>query len=370
MSKPTTLFVRSGQPQGLRQRRARGGGTSDSAGVRRPIGTRQADIDKLVAGLHSKARISCSRTRPARRVTGSTVPDCQGRGVLRRRALAHPQTPRQQGEDQPSGRARARPPATVPGISRASGCRASRTRHPGSLPGARRRTHHPQGRQAPAQVIPLAPRPAVHRTRHLERRPPPLSRTPSSARPHAQQISSRNRSMPSTSRSSAWLASSTSLLNSPLPGASSGHRRHPALRGVQWLVALTVIAELGDITRFDNPRPARRLRRVDPLRVLQRHHSPPGRHHQDRQRPRPAAPLSRGWPGPTCFPAKISEHIAGNGSEGLPSLSRTSRLEGPAPPVRSASGPRLARQHVNVKCHTPSPANSSPSCGAIARKGG
>ena len=27
-----------------------------------------------------------------------------------------------------------------------------------------------------------------------------------------------------------------------------------ALRGVQWIVALTVIAELGDITRFDNPR--------------------------------------------------------------------------------------------------------------------
>jgi transposase len=27
-----------------------------------------------------------------------------------------------------------------------------------------------------------------------------------------------------------------------------------ALRGVQWIVALTVVAELGDITRFDNPR--------------------------------------------------------------------------------------------------------------------
>ena len=27
-----------------------------------------------------------------------------------------------------------------------------------------------------------------------------------------------------------------------------------ALRGVQWLVALTMVAELGDLTRFDNPR--------------------------------------------------------------------------------------------------------------------
>jgi transposase len=37
-------------------------------------------------------------------------------------------------------------------------------------------------------------------------------------------------------------------------------RLHPivealqALRGVQWLVALTIVAELGDLTRFDNPR--------------------------------------------------------------------------------------------------------------------
>jgi transposase len=27
-----------------------------------------------------------------------------------------------------------------------------------------------------------------------------------------------------------------------------------ALRGVQFLVAITVVAELGDLTRFDNPR--------------------------------------------------------------------------------------------------------------------
>jgi len=30
--------------------------------------------------------------------------------------------------------------------------------------------------------------------------------------------------------------------------------RFEALRGVQWLVAITVVAELGDLTRFDNPR--------------------------------------------------------------------------------------------------------------------
>ena len=41
---------------------------------------------------------------------------------------------------------------------------------------------------------------------------------------------------------------------------ASAWRQYPvvealqALRGVQWLVALTVVAELGDLTRFDNPR--------------------------------------------------------------------------------------------------------------------
>ena len=32
-----------------------------------------------------------------------------------------------------------------------------------------------------------------------------------------------------------------------------------ALRGVQWLVAITVVAELGDLTRFDSPRQLRRF---------------------------------------------------------------------------------------------------------------
>src|SRR6185295_19423846 len=49
-------------------------------------------------------------------------------------------------------------------------------------------------------------------------------------------------------------------LESELREFGATWRLHPvvqalqALRGVQWLVAITVVAELGDLTRFDSPR--------------------------------------------------------------------------------------------------------------------
>jgi len=49
-------------------------------------------------------------------------------------------------------------------------------------------------------------------------------------------------------------------IEAELQELAPGWRRYPlvealqALRGVRWGVALTVVAELGDLTRFDNPR--------------------------------------------------------------------------------------------------------------------
>jgi hypothetical protein len=40
----------------------------------------------------------------------------------------------------------------------------------------------------------------------------------------------------------------------PPGGSIPSCKPSKALRGVQWLVAITVVAELGDLTRFDNPR--------------------------------------------------------------------------------------------------------------------
>ena len=66
-----------------------------------------------------------------------------------------------------------------------------------------------------------------------------------------------------------------------------------ALRGVQFLVAITVVAELGDLTRF-NPRAIRRVRRARAVRGLQRPAAPARRHHEDRERSGPARPDRRG----------------------------------------------------------------------------
>ncbi|HUR21659.1 MAG TPA: transposase, partial [Vicinamibacterales bacterium] len=59
------------------------------------------------------------------------------------------------------------------------------------------------------------------------------------------------------------------------------------LRGVQWLVAITVVAEHGDLTRFDNPRQLAAFVGHF-VRVLERHVSAPGRHHEGGQRTRPS----------------------------------------------------------------------------------
>ena len=53
-----------------------------------------------------------------------------------------------------------------------------------------------------------------------------------------------------------------------------------ALRGVQWLVAITVVAELGDLTRFDNPRQLAAFVGLIPSEYSS---GPPGRDHEGRQ---------------------------------------------------------------------------------------
>ena len=56
-----------------------------------------------------------------------------------------------------------------------------------------------------------------------------------------------------------------------------------ALRGMALVAAATLVAELGDITRFDNPRQLMALSRLGSVRALQRRHAPPRRHHESRE---------------------------------------------------------------------------------------
>ena len=70
-----------------------------------------------------------------------------------------------------------------------------------------------------------------------------------------------------------------------------------SMRGVALIVAVTVVAEVGDFRRFDNPRQLMAY-----LGLVPREHSralgSTWRHHQGRQRLGAARALSRG-PGPT-----------------------------------------------------------------------
>ena len=80
-----------------------------------------------------------------------------------------------------------------------------------------------------------------------------------------------------------------------------------ALRGVSLLVAATVVAEIGDLSRFQNPRELMAYLGRVPLGDLSWHHRAPGRHYQDWQRP---CPSGNWWkrPGPIVSRPASPEH--------------------------------------------------------------
>lgn len=92
-----------------------------------------------------------------------------------------------------------------------------------------------------------------------------------------------------------------------------------ALRGVEWLVALTVVAELGDLRRFDNPRQLAAF-----VGLIPSEHSSGERRRQgsitESGNSRARRALVEGaWA--YRYPAKISEHIRKR-IEGLPKFAQ------------------------------------------------
>lgn len=57
-----------------------------------------------------------------------------------------------------------------------------------------------------------------------------------------------------------------------------------AMRGVAFIVAVAVVAEVGDFSRFDNPPPTDGLSRPRAVGAFERRHHPTWQHHQGRQR--------------------------------------------------------------------------------------
>lgn len=56
-----------------------------------------------------------------------------------------------------------------------------------------------------------------------------------------------------------------------------------ALRGIAKVSAVTIVAEVGEVSRFCPPPPAHGLQRRSLERTFQRHENPPRRHHPSRQ---------------------------------------------------------------------------------------
>jgi transposase len=114
-----------------------------------------------------------------------------------------------------------------------------------------------------------------------------------------------------------------------------------AMRGVALIVAVTVVAEVGDFSRLRYSAPAHGLSGPDALGAVQRRLCPSWPHYQGRQRPCPPRP-DRG---------RLDLPHAGEGQSQAARPARTSapggprrRLEGSAPPVPPLPPPRGGRQ--------------------------
>ena len=206
-----------------------------------------------------------------------------------RRAVADPEEARRQGEDRSARRRRARAACCAPAISPRVYVPSVEDEAIRDLCRARdaaRVTR--QGREAAAESVPAAARPALRRARdwndaHRRYLAKVVCPTP------AQQIVFQE-----SVRAVDEQVDRLQRLEAELLERAPAWRLYPvvqalqALRGVQWLVAITVVAELGDLTRFDNPAATGRVRRPHPVGVLQWRVAAPGRDHQSRQRPRAA----------------------------------------------------------------------------------
>ena len=114
---------------------------------------------------------------------------------------------------------------------------------------------------------------------------------------------------------------------------------YQALRGVAFLTAVTFVAEIGDVRRFDSPRQLTAYLGLVPSGELDRRTGPARRHHQGRQRPGPA----RADRGGLDVSLPGADEPAAAGAAGRPAEGRVRRrLEGAAAPVRplpQAHGP-------------------------------
>ena len=100
-----------------------------------------------------------------------------------------------------------------------------------------------------------------------------------------------------------------------------------AMRGVQCTVAVTLVAALGDLTRFENPRQLMSSLGRTPREYFQWRTPPPGDHHHSRQDVRPPSPYRGGLGVPLSGQGQPPSPVAvGNMTTGPPEY----RVESPS----------------------------------------
>jgi transposase len=117
-----------------------------------------------------------------------------------------------------------------------------------------------------------------------------------------------------------------------------------ALRGVQLTVAVTLIAELRDLTRFDNPRQLMSYLGLTPSEYSSGERRRQGGHHEDRQHPCPTRPGRRGLG--VSLPRQSQSPLAAPAGK-APEAPPRHQLEGASAAVQTLStpdGPRQTRQ--------------------------
>jgi len=125
-----------------------------------------------------------------------------------------------------------------------------------------------------------------------------------------------------------------------------------ALRGVQWVVAITVVAELGDLTRFDNPRQLAAYVGLIPSEYSSgRTRRQGGITKAGNGRARRAL-IEAAWA--YRHPAKVSEHIQRR-IEHAATTASSPRLEGARAAVQALSSPDRARETPQRRGHRDRP---------------
>ena len=135
-----------------------------------------------------------------------------------------------------------------------------------------------------------------------------------------------------------------------------------ALRGVQFTVAVTTVAELGDLTRFENPRQLMHYLGLTPSEYSSGARRQQGSITKTGQYPCPSCPGRRGLGLPVSGQSQSAPATAPGKA---PHSDPGHQLEGPGPALQTVSPAAWPKANMPIRSSSPLPENCVPSCGPL-----